>query len=56
MDKQQWTNKSKRGDDQSTTFTHVKYPETAGERDFPQLSQSQASRGEDNFAKIQTAR
>lgn len=56
MDKTQWTNKSKQGDDQSTTFTQVKYPESQGERDFPQVVTTQASRGESNFAKIQTAR
>lgn len=55
-DKTQWTNKSKKGDSQETTFQHNKYPETSGERDFPAVSTTSASRGEDNFAKIQTAR
>lgn len=55
-DKTQWTNKSKPGDSQDTTFVHNKYPETAGERDFPQVSQTSAQRGENNFSKIQTAR
>lgn len=55
-DKTQWTHPQKKGDDQSTTFTQVKYPETAGERDFPQIVTSQAQRGEQNFAKFPTAR
>lgn len=56
MDKTQWTHKSKQGADQSTTFTQVKYPEAQGERDFPQVVTSQATRGEQHFSKIPTAR
>lgn len=50
-----FTSPQKRGADQSTTFVQVKYPETAGERDFPQAMKETASRGEDNFNKIPTA-
>jgi len=50
-----FTNSSKRGVSQDTTFVQVKYPETAGERDFPQAMKETASRGEDNFNKIGTA-
>lgn len=51
-----FTNKSKRGGDQQTNFVQVKYPETSGERDFPQVMTTSATRGEDNFAKIKTAK
>jgi len=51
-----FTSPSKRGADQQTTFVQVKYPETAGERDFPQAMTTSASRGEDNFDKIRTAK
>ena len=56
MDKQQWTNKSKRGPDQATTFLQNKFPEAQGERDFSQIVTTKATRGEDNVAKIQTAK
>jgi len=51
-----FTHPSKRGADQQTNFVQVKYPETAGERDFPQAMTTSASRGEDNFDKIKTAK
>lgn len=53
--KQKFTNPSKPGEDQSTTFIHTKVQDEMSEIPKSKMTNESVSRGENNFAKYPKA-